>query len=292
MRMDAAEPAVRLPASPRLRWRRFVNRAFRVAVFGAVIVVLAPLVAILGTVISRGAPALDWDFLTSLPKPVGETGGGVGHAILGTLILAFGGLLMAVPLGVPAGVFLASDRMPRLGGVVRMCADVLAGVPSIVVGLFAYTLLVLPFKHFSALAGAFALAVIMLPTIARTTEEVVRLVPSTLTEAALALGAPRWRVMLRVVLPSAGKGVAAGIIAAFSRGAGETAPLMFTAFGSQFLSLSPLQPIAALPLVLFNYAVSPYDDWYAPAWAAALVLAVLVLAGNVVARFAMARRSP
>jgi phosphate transport system permease protein len=290
--MDALEAARLRPVSPRLGRRRFADRVFRAAVFGAVIVVLMPLAAILGTIVVRGAPALNWDFLTSLPKPVGETGGGVGHAILGTLILALGGLLMAVPVGVPAGVFLASDRMPRLAGLVRMSADVLAGVPSIVVGMFAYTLLVLPFKHFSALAGAFALAVIMLPTIARTTEEVVRLVPSTLTEAALALGAPRWRVMLKVVLPSAGKGVAAGIIAAFSRGAGETAPLMFTAFGSQFLSFSPLQPIAALPLVLFNYAVSPYDDWHAQAWAAALVLAALVLAGNVIARFATARRSP
>jgi phosphate transport system permease protein len=141
------------------------------------------------------------------------------------------------------------------------------------------------------MAGAFALAVIMLPTIARTTEEVVRLVPSTMTEAALALGAPRWRVMMQVVLPSAGKGVAAGVIAAFSRGAGETAPLMFTAFGSQFLTTSPMQPIAALPLVLFNYAVSPYDDWHAQAWAAALVLATLVLAGNVIAKVATTRRS-
>lgn len=279
------------PISPRLRSRRIADRVFRWAVMASVLLVLLPLVAIMGTVIVRGAPALDWNFLTSLPKPVGETGGGVGHAILGTLFLALGGLLIAVPVGVPAGVFLASDRMPRLGGTVRLCADVLSGVPSIVVGMFAYTLLVLPFKQFSAMAGAFALAVIMLPTIARTTEEVVRLVPSTMTEAALALGAPRWRVMMQVVLPSAGKGVAAGVIAAFSRGAGETAPLMFTAFGSQFLTTSPMQPIAALPLVLFNYAVSPYDDWHAQAWAAALVLATLVLAGNVIAKVATTRRS-
>lgn len=289
--MNGSERIARPPISPRPRRRRLANRVFQGAVLASVALVLVPLVAILATVVSRGAPALSLDFLTHLPRPVGETGGGVGHAILGTLMLALGGLLMAVPIGVPAGVFLASDRMPRLAGVVRMCADVLAGVPSIVVGLFAYTLLVLPFRQFSAVAGAFALAVIMLPTIARTTEEVVRLVPSILTEAALALGAPRWRVMVQVVLPAAGKGVVAGVIAAFSRGAGETAPLMFTAFGSQFLSLNPMQPIAALPLVLFNYAVSPYDDWHAQAWAAALVLAVLVLAGNLLARFATARRS-
>ncbi len=284
-------PPPQRTVSPRLRWRRLADRLFRGAVVASVVVVLAPLAAVLATVIAKGAPALDLAFLTHLPKPVGETGGGVGHAILGTLFLALGGLGIAVPVGVPAGVFLASDRMPRLAGVVRMCADVLAGVPSIVVGLFAYTLLVMPFRQFSALSGAFALAVIMLPTIVRTTEEVVRLVPPTLTEAALALGAPRWRAMLGVVLPSAGKGVAAGIIAAFSRGAGETAPLMFTAFGSQFLSWNLLQPIAALPLVLFNYAVSPYEDWHAQAWAAALVLVVLVLVANLVARYATARRS-
>jgi phosphate transport system permease protein len=278
--------------SPRRVRRRVADQAFRWAIHAAVGLVLLPLAAILWTVLSRGLPALDLDFLTRLPKPVGETGGGVVHAILGTLGLAAGGLLMAVPLGVPAGVFLASDRMPRLAGAVRLCADVLAGVPSIVVGIFAYAVLVLPFRHFSALAGAFALAVIMLPTLTRTTEEVVRMVPDALTEAALALGAPRWRILLRVVLPAAGKGVLAGVVAAFSRGAGETAPLMFTAFGSQFLSLDPLQPVAALPLVLFNYAVSPYEDWHAQAWAAALVLAALVLAGNLLARWAAARRSP
>lgn len=271
--------------------RRVADRLFHAAAYASVLAALVPLMAVLGSIVSRGASALDLDFFVSLPRPVGEAGGGIGHAIAGTLFLVTAALGMAAPVGIPAGLLLASDRFPRAGALVRLSADVLAGVPSIVVGIFAYAIVVLPMRHFSGLAGAVALAIVMLPTITRTTEEVVRLVPSTLPEAALALGAPRWRVALMVVLPSAGRGVAAGVIAAVSRAAGETAPLMFTAFGSQFLSLDPTAPMPAMPLVIFNYAVSPYEDWHAKAWAAALVLTALVLAGNLVARRATRGRT-
>ena len=270
--------------------RRLANRVFIGATVASVGIVLIPLIAVLGAVVARGAAAIDLDFFVALPKPVGEVGGGIGHALLGSLCLVFGALAIATPLAIPAGLYLASDRHPRAAAVVRMAADVLAGVPSIVIGIFAYSVLVLPLKHFSGLAGAFALSVLMLPTLARTTEEVVRMVPSTLAEAAIALGARRWRVMLRVVLPSAGRGVLAGVIAAVARASGETAPLMFTAFGSPFVNLDPLQPTAAVPLVIFNYAISPYEDWHRMAWAAALVLTLFVLLGSVVSRWAIARR--
>jgi phosphate transport system permease protein len=275
----------------RLLRRRLADRAFLVLVLGSVVAVLAPLVAVLGSVVARGAAAIDLDFFVAMPLPVGETGGGIGNALLGSLCLVAGALALAAPVAIPAGVFLASDASMRAAAVVRLAADVLAGVPSIVIGIFAYGVLVLPLKHFSGLAGAFALAVIMLPTLARTTEEVVRMVPFTLTEAAVALGAPRWRVVLRVVLPAASRGVAAGVIAAVARAAGETAPLMFTAFGSPFVNLDPMQPTAAVPLVIFNYAISPYEDWHRMAWAAALVLTVFVLAGSIVSRWAIARRA-
>jgi phosphate transport system permease protein len=273
-----------------LRRRRWVNRLFVASCAVTVAIVLMPLGALLFTLVREGLSALDLAFFLHLPRPVGETGGGVGHALVGTLILVAGALAMAAPVGILAGVFLASDRAPRSAAVVRLSADVLSGVPSIVVGIFAYALLVVPLKQFSGLAGSAALAILMLPTLTRTTEEVVRMVPWTLTEAAVALGAPRWRTMLRIVLPAAGRGVAAGVIVAVARGAGETAPLMFTAFGSQYWTLDPTKPMAALPLVIFNYAISPYDDWHAQAWAAALVLTGLVLAGNLVSR-AVIRRS-
>jgi len=275
-----------------MKRRRVVNTVFLVAVVASVVVVLVPLVAVLASVIARGASALNLDFFFAMPKPVGETGGGIGNALLGTLCLVAGALAMAAPVAIPAGVFLASDRPAGLAAFVRLSADVLAGVPSIVVGVFVYGLLVLPLGHFSGLAGAVALAIIMLPTLARTTEEVVRMVPFSLSEAAIALGAPRWRVTVSVVLPTAARGVAAGVIAAIARAAGETAPLMFTAFGSPFVNLDPLQPTAAVPLVIFNYAISPYEDWHAIAWAAALVLTAFVLAGNLVSRWALARRAP
>lgn len=272
------------------RRRRIVNRVFVGMTVAAVGLVLLPLASVLWEVVTRGISAIDLDFFVSLPKPVGETGGGIANALLGTLLLVAGALGIAAPLAVPTGLFLASDRHVRIASGVRLAADVLAGVPSIVVGIFAYALVVVPLGHFSGFAGSFALAIIMLPTIARTTEEVVRMVPFTLTEAAIALGAPRWRAVVKVVLPTAARGVVAGIIAAVARAAGETAPLMFTAFGTPYMNVDPLQPTAAMPLVIFNYAISPYDDWHGMAWAAALVLTATVLLGNLASRWVLRRR--
>ncbi len=282
----AVDPAVR-----RAFRRRLTDHLFTGLTAVVVVVVLAPLVAVLWSVAARGAAFLTPGFLFSVAAPVGEPGGGIGHALVGSALLVGTALLVAAPLGIAAGLFLAHSRSARLTWLVRTSADVLSGVPSIVVGVFAYAVLVVPLRHFSGIAGVLALAVIMWPLIARATEEVVRMVPGELIEAGLALGGRHWRVALRVVLPAAAPGIGAALIAAASRAAGETAPLMFTALGSPFLSLDPLQPVAAVPLVIFNYAVSPYDDWRAQAWAAALVLCVLVLAGNLLSRALVSRRA-
>jgi len=243
------------------------------------------LFAILGYIAWKGGSSLSWSFLTNLPKPVGEAGGGIANAIVGSAkVVGLAGLI-GIPVGVLAGVYLAEyGRAGRFGFWVRYAADVLNGVPSIVVGLFAYALVVVPFKRFSALSGSVALSVIMIPIVLRNTEEFLRLVPPTIREAALALGVPRWKVVLRVVLPTAARGIMTGALLALARVAGETAPLVFTAFGNRFWDQGLLNPIATLPLTLYNYAISPYEDWHRQAWAAALVLMLFVLAVNLAAR--------
>ena len=251
----------------------------------AVLVVL-PLLLIFGFLLWQGASAVNLDFFTHLPKPVGEPGGGMANAIIGSLVLIALAAAISLPLGILGGVYLAESRDRRLPWLARFLADVLNGVPSIVVGIFAYTVLVLPMKRFSALAGGFALAVIMLPIVVRTSEELVRLVPSSLREAALALGIPEWKVLLRVVLPTARAGIVTGVMVAVARVAGETAPLLFTAFGNRFWHQSLDQPIAALPLQIFAYAIAPYDDWHRQAWAGALVLIALVFVVSLAARVA------
>ena len=251
----------------------------------AVLVVL-PLLLIFGFLLWQGASAVNLDFFTHLPKPVGEPGGGMANAIIGSLALIALAAAISLPLGILGGVYLAESRDRRLPWLARFLADVLNGVPSIVVGIFAYTVLVLPMKRFSALAGGFALAVIMLPIVVRTSEELVRLVPSSLREAALALGIPEWKVLLRVVLPTVRAGIITGVMVAVARVAGETAPLLFTAFGNRFWHQSLDQPIAALPLQIFAYAIAPYDDWHRQAWAGALVLIALVFVVSLAARVA------
>ncbi len=241
------------------------------------------LVLILGYIAARGINALSFQFLLDTPKPVGE-GGGIGNAIVGTLILLALACVVGLPCGIAAGVYLAEYGAGRFGGLVRFVADTLTGVPSIIVGVFIYTLVVLPQKHFSALAGGVALAVIMIPIVARTTEEIVRLVPQSLREGALALGAPQWRVTTGVVLPAAASGIATGAMLAVARVSGETAPLLFTAFGSRFFNYYLDQPTASLTVQIYNYAISPYDEWHAQAWAATLVLMALILAINIVVR--------
>ena len=239
---------------------------------------------ILGYIAVRGIGAINWQFLVSTPKPVGE-GGGIGNAIVGTLLLLLLASAIGLPLGIAAGVYLTEFGGGRFGSAVRFLADTLTGVPSIIVGVFIYTIIVVPMKQFSALAGGVALACIMLPIVARTTEEMIRLVPASLREAALALGAPQWRVTLGVVLPAAGSGIATGAMLAVARVSGETAPLLFTAFGSRFFNVFLDQPTASLTVQIYNYAISPYDEWHAQAWAATLVLMTLILVINITVRF-------
>jgi len=266
------------------RWRQRVSASMAVLTAAAAGAVILPLVLIFGFLLWQGASAINVDFFTHLPKPVGEVGGGMANAIIGTLILLGLASLLGLPIGILGGVYLAESRDRRLPWIVRFLADVLNGVPSIVIGIFAYTLVVLPMRRFSAMAGGVALAVIMLPIVVRTTEEMVRLVPASLREAGLALGVPEWKVVLRVVLPTARAGIVTGAMVAVARVAGETAPLLFTAFGNRFWHQGLDQPIAALPLQIFAYAIAPYDDWHRQAWAGALVLIALVLVVSLMAR--------
>lgn len=254
-----------------------------------VVLVLAPLFAIFVYLVYRGVGSINWAFLTQTPKPVGEAGGGMANAIVGSgFILALASIL-GVPLGVGAGIYLAEFGRNRLGDAIRFTADVLNGVPSIVIGIVAYSLVVLSQRHFSALAGGVALAIMMVPTITRTTEEMLLLVPQALREAAYGLGIPRWRTTLSITLRTATSGVITGIMLAFARVAGETAPLLFTAFGNQFWNLRVNQPTAALPLQIFNYAISPYDEWHRQAWAGALVLIILIVVAVAAVRVAVRR---
>jgi phosphate transport system permease protein len=259
-----------------LRGRKFINGAMTVVCGCALLIALVPLASVLWLVISRGLAGLSFDFFTQLPKPIGEPGGGVGNAIVGTLLIVALGSAIGIPLGVGAGVFLAEKGDGALGRVVRFVAEVLSGVPSIVVGIVAYGLVVLPMRHYSAWAGAVALAVLMVPSLARGTEELVRLVPRTLNEASLALGVPEWKTSLRVVLRTALPGIVTAILLGISRAAGETAPLLFTSLNNQYWSTSPGQPTASLTVQIFNYATSPYEDWHSKAWTAALILLLLV----------------
>jgi phosphate transport system permease protein len=259
----------------RLR-RRIVNGAMTALCALGLVVALVPLASVLWLVVSKGIRGLDLGFFTALPMPVGEPGGGVGNAILGSLYIVGIASAIGVPLGVGAGVYLAERGGGRAGDVIRFTAEVLSGVPSIIVGIVAYGLVVLPMRRFSALAGGVALAVLMVPTLARSTEELLRLVPVTLREASLALGVREWRTSLRVVLRTALGGILTAILLAVARAAGETAPLLFTSLNNQYWNWRADQPTASLTVQIFNYAVSPYEDWHDKAWSAALVLLVLV----------------
>ena len=269
--------------------RRFRSRMVVWLCALAVLLALLPLAAILFFVITRGLLSLNLAFFTSLPAPVGEPGGGMANSIVGTLMLIGIGALFAVPIGVISGVYAAEFSGTKLATAVQFAADTLNGVPSIVIGVFVYGVAVLPFKQFSALAGGLALGVMMIPIITRTTEELVKLVPMSLREGALALGATRARATMSVVLPAAAPGIITGVVLALARIAGETAPLLFTAFNNRFFSTSLGQPISSLTVQVFTYAVSPYDDWHRQAWAGALVLVTLVLSCSILARAATRR---
>jgi len=256
-----------------------------------VLVVLTPLVAIFGYLVYRGVGSLNWAFLTQTPKPVGEVGGGMANAIVGSVMILGIASIIGVPFGIGAGIYLAEFGRNRFGSVIRFTADVLNGVPSIVIGIVGYAIVVLYQHHFSALAGGVALSIMMVPTICRTTEEMLLLVPQALREAAYGLGVPRWRTTLSIVLRTATSGVITGIMLAFARIAGETAPLLFTTLGNQFWNLRYDQPTAALPLQIFVYANSPYEDWHRQAWAGSFVLIVLIVTSVAAVRYAVRRGS-
>jgi phosphate transport system permease protein len=270
-------------------WRRLTNLCFIGLAGLAAILVLAPLAAIFGYLVYKGVGALNWAFLTHTPRPVGEAGGGMANAIVGSMVLLGLGSLFGVPLGIGAGIYMAEFGGGRYVNVVRFTADVLNGIPSIVMGIAVYALVVLPQQHFSAFSGGVALGIMMIPTIARTTEEMLLMVPNTIREAALGLGIPQWRATLQVTLRTASKGVITGVMLAFARVAGETAPLLFTAFGNQFWNLNPNQPTAALPIQIFAYAISPFDEWHRQAWAGALILIILIVVAVAAVRIVTGR---
>lgn len=273
------------------RFRRTVanHLASTLAVLSTIIVI-APLVAIFAYLIYKGASSLNLAFFTQVPRPVGETGGGMANAIVGSGVLLGLGSIIGVPIGIAAGIFLAEyGRGTRLANLVRFTADVLNGVPSIVMGIAIYALIVVPQKHFSALAGGVALGIMMIPTITRTTEEMLLMVPNTVREAALGLGVPNWRSVLSITLKTASPGVITGCMLAFARVAGETAPLLFTALGNEFWSTSLGEPIAALPLQIYVYAISPYREWHRLAWGGALVLILLIVLSVSLVRYVTTR---
>jgi phosphate transport system permease protein len=270
-------------------WRRAKNQAATVVAIAAAILVVLPLLAIFVYLLLKGIGALNWAFLTQTPKPVGEVGGGMANAIVGSGIILLIASLIGIPIGIGCGIYLAEYGRNRFGDVVRFTADVLNGVPSIVIGIAIYSLIVVRQKHFSAFSGGVALAIMMIPTVARATEEMLLMVPNNIREAALGLGIPKWRTALSISLRTASAGVITGCMLAFARVAGETAPLLFTAFGNQYWNLNPSQPTAALPLQIYVYAISPFDEWHRQAWAGSLILIIMIVAAVAAVRIATTR---
>ena len=266
-------------------WRRFKNAFMQTLACACAILVITPLVLVFYHLIREGFTSINWAFFTQIPKPVGETGGGMGNAIAGTFVLLAQAAVIGVPVGVLGGVYLSEYGSSKLNWWIRFAADILNGVPSITWGIVVFALLVVPMHGFSALAGGVVLGMMMIPLVMRTTEEVLQLVPGGYREAALALGISKWRTIVQIVLRTATKGIVTGVLLALARVAGETAPLLFTALGNSSWAHSLTQPIAAMPLQIFTYAISPYDDWHRQAWAGALVLLLLVLAINIGVRF-------
>jgi len=270
-------------------WRRLTDWGATGFAILAAILVLVPLLAIFAYLVIKGVGSVNWAFLTQTPKPPGETGGGMANGIVGTgLILAVGSVI-GIPLGIGSGIYLAEYGRNRFGDVIRFTADVLNGVPSIVIGITVYSLIVIRQKHFSAFSGGVALGIMMIPTVARATEEMLLMVPNVIREAAYGLGIPKWRTTLSITLRTASAGVITGCMLAFARVAGETAPLLFTAFGNQFWNLKLNQPTAALSLQVYTYAISPYDDWHKQAWAGSLILILLIVGAVAAVRITTSR---
>jgi phosphate transport system permease protein len=270
--------------------RQLTDKFFTGLAAGLSVIVISALIAIFAYLVLKGAGSVNWDFFTQIQKPVGEAGGGMANGIVGSIMILVIASCMGVPVGIGAGVYLAEFGRGRLRHLVRFTADVLNGVPSIVIGMVAWSLVVVQQRHFSAFAGGVALAIMMIPTVCRATEEMLLLVPQAVREAAFGLGIPQWRTTLSIILPTARAGIVTGVMLAFARVAGETAPLLFTAFGNQFWNLRPTEPIAAMPLQIYTYALSPYDEWHRQAWAGALVLVALIVGTTTLVRFVFLRR--
>jgi phosphate transport system permease protein len=268
-----------------LRRRKFINGLMMTLCVVAAALTILPLIYIFFYTTQSGITSLNPDFFTQLPKPVGEEGGGMANAIVGSIIILSIGGLIGIPVGILAGVYISEYSKNITATIIKFTTDVLSGVPSIIIGIFAYGVLVIPMQRFSALAGGFALGILMIPTITKTTEEMLKLVPLSLREASLALGVTRWKTTLRIVIRTASTGIITGILLAVARAAGETAPLLFTSFGNSFWQTKIDEPMAALPLQIFVYAISPYDDWHRQAWAGAFVLIMLVFVINFIVRF-------
>lgn len=266
------------------RWRKIKSSIMAMLCLTSAIAAIIPLFIILFYTISQGISSINWQFFTQMPKPAGEIGGGMANALIGTLILIGLGSMMGLPVGIFSGIYLSENRTSIFAKSVRFLTEVLNGVPSIVIGVVAYIIVVLPMKRFSALAGGVALGILMIPLITRTTEEMMNLIPDSFREAALGLGIPRWKTTLFIVLPAASKGIFTGILLAIARAAGETAPLLFTALGNRFWSTQLDQPIASLTVFIYDYSKAPFDDWNRQAWAAALVLILLVMVINIIFR--------
>ncbi len=267
-----------------LRRRKIINSVMLTLCILAGIITIIPLLYIFFYTTQSGISSLNIDFFTQLPKPVGEEGGGMANAIAGSAILIGIGALIGIPVGILSGIYISEYSKSVVSTIVKFITDVLSGVPSIIVGIFAYGIIVIPMQRFSALAGGFALGILMIPTITKITEEMLKLVPQSLREASLALGVSRWKTTLRIVLKTASSGIVTGVLLAIARAAGETAPLLFTSFGNSFWQTSIDEPMAALPLQIFAYAISPYDDWHRQAWAGAFVLIFLVFIVNLIVR--------
>ena len=277
---------MKVPAAPpNLTYRVIKDRVFQVLVVLFSFLTFLPLLLIIFHIVQNGIAVVDWQFLTHLPRPVGEVGGGIANAMVGTLMLIVIASVIAIPLGVCAGVYLTERKTGTVCYLVRLCVEVLHGVPSIVIGIIAYVWVVMALGTFSALAGGIALAIMMLPVIVRSTEETLNLIPDALREASLSLGVPYYRTVLKVVMPAGISGIATGILISVARVGGETAPLLFTAFGSPYMEVNIFKPVNSLPLVIFNYATSPYPEWHSLAWGASFVLVAFVLLLNLSAKF-------
>lgn len=272
-----------------LRLRLLKDSVFKILIIALALISVAPLVLILLYIAQRGLSVINWEFITSLPKPVGEKGGGILNALVGTVIIVGIASLLSIPPGIAAGIYMAEQEKSRISSIAKLCIEVLQSVPSIVIGIIAYVWVVMPMRGFSALAGGVALGIMMFPLVVRSTEETIKLIPESLKEAALALGVPYYRAILRVILPAGLSGILTGILVGIARIAGETAPLLFTAFGSPYLNINIFKPMSSLPLLIFNYATSPYEEWHKIAWGASFVLVMMILILNIIARV-MAKR--